>query len=60
MRKKKAKPYCCLGISNALSITKIIDKEVEPVIRQAEKQLKKVAKVKGLHINGMIWIWSVK
>lgn len=59
MRKIKPRPDASLGITNSLKISKLVDKEIEPIIREIEKRLKIVAKKNHLKINGLIYIYEV-
>lgn len=56
----KPKPGCSLGVSNAVSQTTLVDKEVYPIVQDCEKKLKKVAKEHNLKIDGLIWVWSCR
>ena len=60
MKKRQPKPDCSIGITNSISQSKMVDKKIQPLILILEKQLKKIAKEEGLHINGFFTIWSIK
>ena len=60
MKKYKSKPYCDLGITNPISITRLVDKKIEPIIKETEKQLREIAKKENLLITGIIWVYNLK
>ncbi len=58
MKKIKPKTGCSLGVSNSIKISKLVDKEIYPLVEQFEKTLQKIAKENKLYISGTIWVWE--
>lgn len=58
MRKKKTKPCCDLSVTSPIGMSKFVDKEIEPIIKKCEKELRKITKREKLYITGLIWVWE--